>query len=108
MATNYLFQGGVQTNVVPNELVAVFDIRLAPDVDHVDFESRIKKWCKEAGDDVFYTFEEKNDYVANTKLDDTNPFWLAFKDTTDKLGLKLKIAIFPGGTDSRYVRSVSQ
>lgn len=102
-----LFQGGVQTNVIPEELTAVFDLRLPPTVDHEEFEATIKRWCEEAGQDVTYSFEEKNPKVESTKLDDSNPFWIAFKKICAELGIELEIGIFPGGTDSRYVRSVS-
>lgn len=67
----------------------------------------IRSWCKEAGDDVTIEFEQKNPKIESTKLDESNPYWIAFKKTTDKLGIELDIEIFPGGTDSRYVRSVS-
>lgn len=100
-------QGGVQTNVIPIDLTAVFDLRLAPTVDHEEFEATIKRWCEEAGPDVTYSFEEKNPKVENTKLDDSNPFWIAFKKTCDEIDVKLEIGIFPGGTDCRYVRGVS-
>lgn len=96
----------MQTNVIPSELVAMFDIRLDPSVDHEKFETMIQNWCKEAGEGVFYMFEQKNPKVENTKLDNSNPFWIAFKNTCDSLGITLQIGIFPGGTDSRYVRSV--
>lgn len=93
--------------MVPIELTAVFDIRLAISVDFIEFEKMLNKWCKEAGENVFYTFEKKDEKSPPTKLDDTNPFWLAFKKTTDQLNLNLEIGIFPGGTDSRYIRDVS-
>ncbi|XP_011638967.1 aminoacylase-1 [Pogonomyrmex barbatus] len=98
--------GGVQTNVVPTDLYAMFDIRLAPSVDHEEFEATIKRWCEEAGPDVTYSFEEKNPKVENTKLDDSNPYWIAFKNSCDEMGLEFETAVFPGGTDSRYVRGV--
>nr|XP_012218382.1 PREDICTED: aminoacylase-1 isoform X2 [Linepithema humile] len=98
--------GGVQTNVIPTDLTAMFDLRLAPTVDHEEFEATIKRWCEEAGPDVTYSFEEKNPKVENTKLDESNPFWIAFKKTCDEIGVKLEIGIFPGGTDSRFVRGV--
>nr|XP_021201319.2 aminoacylase-1 [Helicoverpa armigera] len=98
--------GGVQSNVVPEKLTAVFDIRLSVTVNHVEFEAMINKWCKEAGDGVTFEFEQKNPYVEVTKLDASNPFWVAFKSAADKLKLKLDCRIFPGGTDSRYVRDV--
>ncbi|XP_076756605.1 aminoacylase-1 [Xylocopa sonorina] len=99
-------KGGVQTNVVPVSLTAIFDIRLDPSVDHNEFEAMMKRWCQEAGSDVTYSFEQKNPKIENTKLDESNPFWIAFEKTCNDLGLSLQKAIFPGGTDSRYVRGV--
>lgn len=98
--------GGVQSNVVPEKLTAVFDIRLAVTVDFDKFEQMIQTWLKEAGEGVTYEFEQKNPKVECTKTDNTNPYWVAFKNTTDSLNLKLKCCIFPGGTDSRYIRRV--
>ncbi|KAG7214002.1 hypothetical protein KM043_001372 [Ampulex compressa] len=98
--------GGIQTNVIPTNLTAVFDVRIPPTVDHEKFEAMIKKWCEEAGTTVNYSFEQKNPKIESTKLDDRNPYWLAFKNTCDTLGINLEIGIFPGGTDSRYVRGV--
>ncbi|GAB1867575.1 N-acyl-aliphatic-L-amino acid amidohydrolase [Camponotus japonicus] len=98
--------GGVQNNVIPAELKATFDIRITPSVDHEELEATIKRWCEEAGPDVTYSFEAKDPKIENTKLDDSNPFWIAFKKTCDEIGVELKIAIFPGGTDSRYIREV--
>lgn len=46
---------------------------------------QIQKWCKEAGDGVTFEFEQKNPYVEVTKLDASNPFWLAFKAAADEL-----------------------
>ncbi|XP_076631647.1 aminoacylase-1 [Colletes latitarsis] len=99
-------KGGVQTNVVPTSLTAIFDMRLDPSIDHEKFEAMIKKWCEEAGKDVTYTFEQKNPKIENTKLDESNPYWIAFKKACDDLGIILQIEIFPGGTDSRFVRGV--
>ncbi|XP_034185226.1 aminoacylase-1 [Osmia lignaria lignaria] len=99
-------RGGVQTNVVPPSLTAIFDIRLDPSKDHEEFEAMIKKWCEEAGTDVTYTFEQKNPKIESTRLDDSNPYWIAFKKVCDNLGINLQIGVFPGGTDSRYVRYV--
>lgn len=99
-------QGGVQSNVVPPELIFVIDCRIPVTVDIKKFEETINQWCKEAGEGIFIEYEQKQPQVAVTKLDSSNPFWIAFKQAADKLNLKLKPQIFPGGTDSRYVRSV--
>jgi hypothetical protein len=34
-------------------LFSGFDIRITPTVDFKEFEEKIKKWCSDAGDDVF-------------------------------------------------------
>lgn len=98
--------GGVQSNVVPPEIVVCFDIRIAIDVDHVELEAMFNKWCKEAGEGITVEYEQKSPYVPPTTLDDKNVFWMAFKSVTDELKLKIRPQIFPGGTDSRYIRSV--
>ncbi|XP_023727713.1 aminoacylase-1 isoform X2 [Cryptotermes secundus] len=99
-------KGGVQSNVVPPELVVVFDIRLAVTVDHAEFETMVNSWCSKAGPGTYVEFEQKEPKVQVTKLDSSNPWWLAFKRACDDMNLELKPAIFPGGTDSRYVRRV--
>lgn len=38
-----MINGGVQNNVIPGEMSIVFDIRLAVDVDHSDFERMVTK-----------------------------------------------------------------
>jgi len=99
-------KGGVQSNVVPPELVVVFDVRLAVTVDHAEFEDMVNKWCSEAGPGTYVEFEQKEPKVPVTKLDSSNPWWLAFRSACDDMKLELKPAIFPGGTDSRYLRGV--
>lgn len=36
-------RGGVQSNVVPPMVIVGFDIRLAIDVDHVEFENQVRR-----------------------------------------------------------------
>ncbi|EDV49623.1 uncharacterized protein Dere_GG17281 [Drosophila erecta] len=98
--------GGVQSNVVPPSLMACFDCRLALDVDFQEFESNLHKWCDDVGGGIEITYEQKQPKVPPTAIDDTNPFWLAFKRATDELHLSINPQIFTGGTDSRYIRAV--
>ncbi|KAL4709645.1 hypothetical protein ACJJTC_007376 [Scirpophaga incertulas] len=100
-----MLKGGIQNNVVPEKLSVSFDIRLALMIDQDDFENTVKKWCSEAGTDVTYEFEQKDPNVPATPVDNTNPFWLAFKEATEKMNLPIRVRTFPGGTDSRYVRA---
>ncbi|XP_018568185.1 aminoacylase-1 isoform X1 [Anoplophora glabripennis] len=99
-------KGGIQTNVIPPEFVIVVDCRIPITVDIKKWEETINRWCSDAGQGVRIEYEQKQPQVPATKLDNTNPFWIAFKEASDELGLKLKPQVFPGGTDSRYVRSI--
>ncbi|XP_058797117.1 aminoacylase-1 [Phymastichus coffea] len=98
--------GGVQANVIPNNITVMFDCRIDPDTDHEEFETMLKSWCKEAGEGVHFTYHEKNPFIPNTKLDNDNQFWLAFKKSCDRQNINLETGIFPGGTDSRFIRSL--
>ncbi|XP_011686400.1 PREDICTED: aminoacylase-1 [Wasmannia auropunctata] len=98
--------GGLQTNIIPNELSAIFDIRPTSSVDHEELEATIKRWCEEAGPDVTYSFKQKNPKSKATKLDNSNPYWIAFKKTCDEIGVNLEIGVLPGSADSRFLREV--
>lgn len=79
------FQGGLQSNVVPSELEVTFDIRVAVDVDHKELVDKIKQWCNEAGGGIEMNFTVQNPFMGLTKLEDSNPWWLAFKGECDKM-----------------------
>lgn len=38
-----MIRGGIQNNVIPGEMTVVFDIRLAVDVDHNEFDGMVKR-----------------------------------------------------------------
>ncbi|KAJ6649052.1 Aminoacylase-1 [Pseudolycoriella hygida] len=99
-----MMSGGVQNNVIPGELTIVFDIRLAVDVDHDEFYHMIERWCEEAGGNIKIIYQSKDPKSPVTATDDTNPFWIAFKNATDELNLKIVKQICSGGTDSRFLR----
>lgn len=86
IVTLYTFQGGVQTNVVPPELEIAIDCRIPPEtVDIKKWEETINQWCKEAGPGIWIEYEQKQPQIPPTKLDNSNPYWIAFKEATDKL-----------------------
>lgn len=88
---------------------------------------QVISWCNEAGEDVTIEYEQKEDNVGNTPIDNTNPYWVAFKQAADDLWvefhkldgfetfcncfvccrkIKLLTRVFPGGTDSRFIRGI--
>ncbi|XP_014475064.1 PREDICTED: aminoacylase-1-like [Dinoponera quadriceps] len=103
----HLFQGGVQNNVIPDEIIAEFDIRLQPTYKPDEFEALVKRWCEEAGPGVTYSFVQKNPQIKGTKIDDSNPFWVAFKNVFSEIGSELKPIIIWGTSDARYLRQLS-
>lgn len=94
--------------MIPDEMTAVFDVRIPPTVNHAELEAKFNSWCKEAGEGVHLEFEKRDPHIESTDLNDSNPFWLAFKKSCDDQGLHLEIGTFPGGTDSRYIRQVDK
>lgn len=80
-----ILEGGKQLNVVPPELFAGFDVRLAVDSDHHAIMDTVLKWCHEAGDGVQLDLIKKNEKTIPTKLDNSNPWWLKFKHECDKM-----------------------
>ncbi|KPI95869.1 Aminoacylase-1 [Papilio xuthus] len=100
-----MISGGIQDNIIPEKMTAHFDIRLATSEDLEAFENTIKQWCVEAGAGVSYNFTQKDPYVPPTAVDNSNPYWVAFKAAADKLGIKIVVRTFPGGTDSRFIRA---
>ncbi|CAH0693824.1 unnamed protein product [Chilo suppressalis] len=99
-----VIEGGVQVNVLPEELSASFDVRIAPDVDHDEFDKMIQSWCDEAGEGVSFKYYTKNPRIAPTKVDDSAVFFTAIKQSLDKMDVKLSCSICPGTTDARFVR----
>lgn len=79
-----ILSGGVQNNVLPPLLEAVFDIRIAIDVDLVAFEQQIRDWCAEAGSGIEIEFERKDAFSPATKIDASNPFWTAFQNSLNE------------------------
>lgn len=99
-------QGGIQTNIVPAELQATFDIRISPSVDLIAFENQVKTWCEEAGKDVTCEFTQKSTGITVSKADNDDPWWKAFTAVFKDMGMEIVKEIFPAGTDSRYLRQL--
>ncbi|XP_017486448.1 PREDICTED: aminoacylase-1-like isoform X1 [Rhagoletis zephyria] len=99
-----VIKGGVQSNVVPSTLEVVFDMRLALNVDHDNFDRQLRAWCEEAGGGIEIQYEQKEAKVEATKIDSSNLFWVAFEKATTELNLKIQPLVFPAGTDAVYIR----
>lgn len=65
--------------------MVVIDCRIPITVDTKKWEETVNRWCKEAGQGVYIEYEQKQQQIPATKIDNTNPYWLAFKEATDAL-----------------------
>ncbi|ESO83652.1 hypothetical protein LOTGIDRAFT_222505 [Lottia gigantea] len=101
-----MLEGGIQYNVIPAELGIGFDIRIPPHVDMEKLEAQIAQWCKESGEGVTYEFVVRGNHQDLTSIDDSDPWWNAFRGTCQNLDLKIITSICPVGTDSRHTRKL--
>ncbi|CAK8688961.1 unnamed protein product [Clavelina lepadiformis] len=97
-------EGGIANNIVPAELSATFDIRIPPTVDLQEFEQKLQGWCRDAGEGVSIEFLQKNIDQTVTATDSTNPWWVTFSSAIKECGKNLKVEVFSGATDSRFLR----
>ena len=96
--------GGVQVNVVPDMFTLTFDIRISPTQDIDQFESMLRGWLGEAGEDVSMEFIVPFIPQTLTSIDSDDPWYSALNSAFNKHKLKVKPQIFPIGTDSKYLR----
>lgn len=80
-----LIKGGVQSNVVPPQLEACFDMRIAIDVDLAEFEQLLQKWCLEAGNNIEWEWIQRSDTAPPTKTDESCPYWTAMQAAFKKM-----------------------
>uniref|UniRef100_A0A0B7B2D8 N-acyl-aliphatic-L-amino acid amidohydrolase n=1 Tax=Arion vulgaris TaxID=1028688 RepID=A0A0B7B2D8_9EUPU len=99
-----IIEGGVQPNVIPAVISAIFDMRIPPTEDFVALKKKIQKWCQEAGEDVSIEMLVDGNSTEIISLTDENPWWVAFHSACKAVNVELQTEIFPAGTDSRHFR----
>ncbi|XP_055301117.1 aminoacylase-1-like isoform X2 [Sitodiplosis mosellana] len=99
-------KGGVENNVIPAEMSATFDIRISINTDLDEFEKMIHRWCKEAGGNITVTTLEKGEKEKVTPVDDSNPYWIAFRNAVHESGLKVQAMVLGPSSDMKYIRRI--
>lgn len=99
-------KGGVAYNVIPDELMAGFDIRIPPAADLKAFEEQMKQWCQKAGEGVVCEFLQKTTCNKLTSIDPSDPWWSAFSNACRQRDMTMQCEIFPASTDSRFIRQI--
>ncbi|KAK7321028.1 hypothetical protein VNO77_31125 [Canavalia gladiata] len=104
-------EDGFAMNVQPSEAEAGFDLRLTPTTDPEEMRRRIAAEWAPAVRNMSYEIIEKGplrDYIGRpimTATNDSNPWWLVFKQAIESAGGKLsKPEILASTTDARYLR----
>ncbi|KAK5645353.1 hypothetical protein RI129_006653 [Pyrocoelia pectoralis] len=98
-----IIEGGLQNNVIPDKFTLVFDARV-PIENFEKFEQTVNQWCKDAGKGIWIEDLNKDDDLPITVADNSNIFWVAFKQAVQLMDFKVDPWIFPGNTDGRYFR----
>lgn len=101
-----MVRGGVQVNVVPDELAATFDVRLTPNLKLEDFDRQVNQWISEAGEGVTIHFIQKHMDQTKTDISPSSKWWTAFSGALQAKGVSFRPDIFPAATDSRHLRAV--
>ena len=52
-------------------------------IDLILIYQQIEQWCSDAGGNITINYLERGIKEGITRTDDTNPFWIAFKNATD-------------------------
>ncbi|XP_051151035.1 uncharacterized protein LOC127265325 [Andrographis paniculata] len=104
---------GFVMNMQPSEAEAGFDVRLPPTADPERMRKRIAEEWAPAWRNMSYEITEKGplrDHRGRpllTATNDSNPWWLVFKQAIKEAGGKLaKPEILPTTTDARYLRQM--
>ncbi|KAI4307289.1 hypothetical protein L6164_030493 [Bauhinia variegata] len=102
---------GFVMNVQPSEAEAGFDLRLTPTTDPDELKRRIAEEWAPATRNMSYEIKETGPIRDNmgrplmTATNDSNPWWLVFKQAITSAGEKLaKPEILSSTTDARYMR----
>ncbi|CAE8714205.1 unnamed protein product [Polarella glacialis] len=95
-------------NVIPNEAEAGFDVRITPHLKPKDFSALLDKWCQEE-EGITWQFAPWTRPLHEhftTAVDDSNPWWVAFRDIVVGMGVQVEPEVFPAATDSRFIRQL--
>ncbi|XP_013175427.1 PREDICTED: aminoacylase-1B-like [Papilio xuthus] len=100
-----IIRGGIVANVIPSQITVVIDMRLAISAQICEVEAMIQKWISEVGNDTNLSFIAKVDVAKPTRLDATNPYWVAVEDALKDKGIKFLPIVFPAASDMVSIRN---
>ncbi|KAJ8904537.1 hypothetical protein NDN08_001055 [Rhodosorus marinus] len=98
---------GFTMNVIPSSARAGLDLRIPPGMKSDDVNQVIKDWvaCDEHCEDTIWEVGLRIDAGPLSTVDEgKSPFYKTFRSALSRLNVETNEQIFPGGTDSRFLR----
>ncbi|XP_046962240.1 aminoacylase-1-like [Vanessa cardui] len=100
-----MIEGGVAPNVIPTNMTVVMDMRLSVDAEVNEVQDMINSWMAELGDASSLEYIRRVENSPATAVDETNPYWMAMRDTMKELGLTVVPLVCPATSDMVVVRA---
>lgn len=107
--------GGVQTNVIPNTasisiwlqfrcelIILAVDVRISPLLGEEGFQKILKNWIDHDGLEI--EIEEKAPMPPASPASSDDRYYSIIASTLSDFEIEHRVEIFPGATDSRYIR----
>jgi len=98
---------GFTMNIIPSSARAGLDLRIPPGMKPDDVNQVIKDWvaCEEHCEDTTWEIGLKIDAGPLSTVDEAkSPFYKSFRAALNRLNVETNEQLFPGGTDSRFLR----
>ena len=99
-----MITAGKQHNVIPETAEATIDLRICPSNNLKDIEEKLNGFMADSGVDWNYLLKSGGCPVSTT--DPANFYWSALQEALNEGNIEYEVKIFPGGSDSRFYRSI--
>ena len=90
-----------ELNVIPSTCIVGVNLRVPPTARKEEVDNLLKEWTRD--DSINYSFQFESSIQPPIKIEG-NPWLQCIESSMKNLGVNLKKDIFPGGTDSTYIR----
>ncbi|CAH2213848.1 jg12776, partial [Pararge aegeria aegeria] len=93
--------GGLATNVIPSRMSMVIDVRLSVAEKISDFLALVDSWLSHLSSKTTIEFIRRVETSVATAVDDSNPYWVALRDTIQDMCVVFYIITNIGGVLSK-------
>ncbi|XP_045768677.1 uncharacterized protein LOC123869722 [Maniola jurtina] len=101
-----MINGGLAPNIIPSLMTVVIDVRLSVEQKVSDFLSLINSWLSQLSSTTTVDFIRRVETSAATAVDDSNPYWVAIRDTMKNFGFRVVPTVCPATSDMLLLREI--